>query len=49
MGFKKAFNKLGWEPKKSLEELVEEMINEDLKMAKKELREKEYNLVNENL
>ena len=45
---KKAFYKLGWKPKKTLEELVEEMINEDLKIAKKELREKEYNLVNEN-
>ena len=45
---KKAFHKLGWKPKKTLEELVEEMINEDLKIAKKELREKEYNLVNEN-
>ncbi len=32
----KAKKKLGWEPKISLEELIEEMIFEDLKLAKKE-------------
>ncbi len=45
---KKAFKKLGWKPKKTLEELVEEMIDADLKVANKELREREYNLVNKN-
>ena len=33
----KARLKLGWSPKISLEELVEEMINEDIKLAQKEL------------
>ncbi len=34
----KAFKKLGWKPTISLEKLIEEMIQEDLKEAKKELR-----------
>ena len=33
----KAFKKLGWEPKTSLEDLIEEMISEDLKEAKREI------------
>ena len=33
----KAFNKLGWEPKTSLEELIEEMVNEDKKQALQEI------------
>ena len=33
---KKAFKKLGWEPKIKLEELIDEMIEKDLKEAKKE-------------
>ena len=40
----KAYKKLGWEPKTTLEELVEEMINEDLNIAYKELRESEFKL-----
>ncbi len=38
----KAFKKLNWQPKTSLEELIEEMIREDLNIAKRELRETEY-------
>ena len=34
---KKAYLKLGWEPKTSLEEMIEEMISNDSKQAKKEL------------
>ena len=33
----KAFNKLGWEPKTTLEELIEEMVTEDKKQALKEI------------
>ena len=33
----KAFNKLGWKHKISLEDLIDEMIEEDLKKAKKEV------------
>ena len=33
----KAFKKLGWKPKINLEELVDEMVEKDLKEAKKEL------------
>ena len=33
----KAFAELGWEPKTSLEKLIEEMISNDMKEAKKEL------------
>tara|TARA_B100001989_G_C24551861_1_gene475864 strand:+ start:4569 stop:5663 length:1095 start_codon:yes stop_codon:yes gene_type:complete len=38
---RKAFKKLGWEPKTTLEELVEEMIFEDLKIARNEKRSKQ--------
>ena len=34
---RKAFEKLGWEPKISLEELISEMIESDLREAKKDL------------
>ena len=33
----KAFTELGWEPKASLEEIIEEMINNDINQAQKEL------------
>ena len=33
---KKALNKLGWTPSTSLEELIDEMINHDKKLAAKE-------------
>ena len=35
--YTKAFNKLSWSPKKTLEELIEEMIIFDKKDADKEL------------
>ena len=38
---RKAFKKLGWEPKTTLEELVEEMIFEDLKIARNEKKSKQ--------
>ena len=40
----KAFNKLGWEPKISLEELIEEMVNEDKKQALQEIYLQKNNL-----
>ena len=40
---KKAFKKLGWKPSTSLEQLIEEMLEEDLKQAKKELQTKNLN------
>ena len=42
----KAKNKLGWEPKTSLEELIEEMISKDKEEAKKQsyLRKKGFNI-----
>ena len=43
---KKAFEKLGWIPKTSLEELINEMIISDLQIAKKELLIKEKNFKN---
>ncbi len=33
----KAFTELGWEPKASLEDIIEEMINHDINQAQKEL------------
>ena len=33
----KAFTELGWEPKASLEDIIEEMINNDINQAQKEL------------
>ena len=38
---KKAFKKLGWKPKINLEQLIDEMIEKDLKEAKKELNSKQ--------
>ena len=40
----KEFKKLGWEPKTTLEELIEDMINFDKNEAKKELFLREKNL-----
>ena len=40
----KAFKKLGWTPRTSLEELIEEMIKNDKKIAKKEKLIKEAGL-----
>jgi len=39
---KKAFKKLGWKPKINLEELIDEMIEKDLKEAKKEFNTKHF-------
>ena len=39
---KKALEKLGWKPKIKLEELISEMINEDLREAKKDLKAKRF-------
>ena len=38
----KAFKKLGWKPKINLEELIDEMIEKDLKEAKKEFNTKHF-------
>ena len=38
----KAFKKLGWRPKINLEELIDEMIEKDLKEAKKEFNTKHF-------
>ena len=43
-GFSKANKKLGWKPKISLNQLISEMIEEDLKEAKEALLKERFHI-----